>query len=265
MTTVPPSFIQEALEFSRDLMADIDDLVRSRLDAHFAIRRKADGSLVTDIDLFVEREIRGRIGARWPHHSIEGEEDGVDARSGDYRWLIDPIDGTMSLRHGVPLFGTILALTLQGRSIVGVINLPGLCRCYSAGGGLGTYLNGRRLQTGDVAREAIADEIIAVGDYRQFERAGRSAGFETLMKTHPWVRTYADCFGHCLAVEGAVAAMIDPALNPWDFGATDVLIEEAGGRFERRPSSHSGRFDIVCGKPTAVAWILEHDPQILSS
>jgi len=201
MTEISRNVIQKAFEFSVDLMTEMGEFVRARSDGGFAIHRKADGSLVTEVDLLVEREIRDRIRTRWPDHSIEGEEDGLESRSSEYRWLVDPIDGTMSFRHGVPLLGTILALIWRNRSAVGVINLPGLRRCYSAGRGLGTHLNGRRLQLSDVAADEISGELMAVGDRQQFERAGLAGCFDALMSAHSWVRTYTDCFGTRIGIK----------------------------------------------------------------
>jgi fructose-1,6-bisphosphatase/inositol monophosphatase family enzyme len=260
MGDISPSMIREALEFAETLVTDAGELIRARSDGAFQINRKRDGSLVTEIDLLVEREIRDRIKSRWPDHSVEGEEEGLEAASSEYRWLIDPIDGTMSLAHGVPLFGTIVALQWKGESVVGVINLPILRRCYSAGRGVGARRNGKTFQLSNVGNAGIDGEIIALGDRQQFERAGLAATFDAIMESHRWVRTYTDCFGHCLAAEGAVGAMFDPGVHPWDFAATQVLVREAGGRFEMRAQNEPGQFIVIFGKPAVVQWILDQIP-----
>lgn len=256
MSDLSQSTVEEALQFSIHLLSEMGELIRTRREQGFSVHTKTGGSIVTDVDLAVEREARRRIRNRWPGHLIEGEEEGRDSGASDFRWLVDPIDGTQSFRHGVPLYGTILALTWKERPIVGVINLPGLRQCYWAGQGLGAYRDGERIHIADVGSEEVMDQIVAMGDRQQFERAGLSSGFDAILKRHRWARTYTDCFGHCLAVEGAVGAMVDPAVHPWDVAATEVLIGEAGGVFERLSASVPGRLNVVFGKPTVVEWVL---------
>lgn len=228
--------------------------IRERVRTEFRVETKEDASFVTEIDLEVERRIRDGILSRWPGHSVIGEEHGSRDGASDYRWTIDPIDGTMSLRSGVPLFGTIVALHRGTEPLVGIIQLPALERCYWAGRNLGTQCNGRLLHLRDT--ESTGSEIIALGDRAQFVRTGLEDVFDELMKRHKWARTYTDAFGHAMAIEGAVGAMIDVDLKVWDVGATQLLITEAGGRFERL-EGQPDRWNVVFGKPHAVNWILE--------
>lgn len=228
--------------------------IRERTTSSFTIDRKPDDSFVTEIDLEVERRLRKAITSRWPEHSVLGEEDGSTTGSSELRWIIDPIDGTMSLRCGIPLYGTILALYHIDEPLVGVIQLPALGRCYWAGRGLGTFCNGRQLQIRDTTDPL--SEIIAVGDRSQFMRAGLADSFDHLMRKHPWARTYADCFGHTLAIEGAAGAMLDVDIKEWDISATQLLVTEAGGQFERLPGQREDRWNVVFGKPAAVDWVM---------
>ena len=224
-------------------------------------RLKADGTFVTDVDLQVEDLVRSRLGAQFPEHGILGEERAETAGASGYLWVVDPIDGTHSLKHRIPLFGTILALRRNGRSILGVIDLPMLDRTYVGLEGLGAYRNGERVRSTDVPEpEAVEREVIATGERRQFVAAGKVDAFDRLMRAHGSVRTYCDCFGHALAIEGSVGAMVDYNLRLWDVAATEVLIREAGGVIEhvaRRGSSSPGEemHDVVFGKPGVVAWV----------
>lgn len=228
--------------------------IRERAGSSFRIDRKPDDSFVTEIDLEVETRIRTAILARWPDHAVLGEEDGATPGPSEYRWIIDPIDGTMSLRCGVPLYGTIVALYRLDEPLVGVIQLPALGRCYWAGLGLGAFLNGVRLELSDTTD--VSSEIVAIGDRSQFAAAGMATVFDSLVRAHPWIRTYTDCFGHALAVEGAAGAMLDVDLKEWDVAATKLLVTEAGGRFERLPPRQDDRWDVVFGKPGVVEWIM---------
>ena len=223
-------------------------IVRAALDRGFAHRRKADRTFVTDVDLAVEDRVRERLAAAFPDHAVIGEERAERASASELTWLVDPIDGTLSLLHGVPLYGTILGLRHRGLPVVGVIDLPGLDRRYHAAAGSGAFRNGLRLRLAEP--EDVADEIVAIGDRRQFEVVGRLDVFERILAAHPVVRTYTDCFGHALAIEGAVGAMVDFGLRAWDLAATEILITEAGGRYVE--TRRGDTFDVVFGKPAVV-------------
>jgi fructose-1,6-bisphosphatase/inositol monophosphatase family enzyme len=98
-----------------------------------------------------------------------------------------------------------------------------------------------------------------VADRWRFVLCGRGRAFDDLMRTHPHVRGYTDCLAHTLAAEGKIGAALDYGLRMWDLAATQVLIEEAGGRFV---CAYQGRhrgvplFGIICGKPRVVRWLL---------
>ncbi len=235
------------------IVDETGDWIRERTRSSFTVNRKADDSFVTEIDLEVERRIRQAITDRWPDHAVLGEEDGITAGAGEFRWIIDPIDGTMSLRSGIPLYGTIVSLYHRDAPLIGIIQLPALNRCYWAGAGIGTFCNGEQLRITD-SPDPLA-EVIAVGDRSQFVRADLERELDLLMTSHPWVRTYPDCFGHALAAEGSAGAMFDVDLKEWDVSATRLLIEEAGGRFERLKSKRPDRWNVVFGKPAVVDWI----------
>jgi fructose-1,6-bisphosphatase/inositol monophosphatase family enzyme len=242
-------FVALALDLARHTRRIVLDRVRGG----FAHRRKADSTFVTEIDLAVEDHVRERLARELPEHGIRGEERDDRAAASDFEWIVDPIDGTLSLRHGVPLYGTLLALRHRGRTVVGVIDLPALGRTYHAARGLGAFRDGIRLHL--APPESVDDEIVAVGDRLQFDRAGKLDVFDRLLASHSVVRTYADCFGHALAIDGSVGAMVDFGLRVWDVAATEVLVTEAGGAFvevDRRGEFH----DVVFGKPGVVEKIL---------
>jgi fructose-1,6-bisphosphatase/inositol monophosphatase family enzyme len=253
---------EELLAGARSAVAAASELVRRQMAAGFATWKKADQSFVTEVDLAVERLLREDLTRRFPGHNILGEElDRVDEGS-EFQWIIDPIDGTLSFARGIPLFGTILGLHYQGQPLLGVIDHPALDLTYSAARGLGAWRNDRRLRLEDLPADAsVADEPIAAGDRIQFARSRLEAIFDRLVTGHPRVRTYADCFGHTLAVQGSVGAMVDFGLRIWDISATQVLVEEAGGVFhavERADAADGERYyHMVCGKPRVVDWVLQ--------
>jgi histidinol-phosphatase len=233
-------------------------VVRHHMQTGFAKRLKEDASYVTDADLAAERALRALIGRRFPDHGIVGEEFPPVNAGASLQWILDPIDGTLSFTHGIPFFGTIIAVHHEGIPVVGVIDHPALGTCYSAAVGLGAWCNGRRLRVRDVARAARSREVISASDRPRFVACRRGQAFDRLMRTHPQVRGYADCIGHTLAAEGKIGATVDFGLRLWDIAATQVLIEEAGGRFACVHRSRDARGDlygIIAGKPSLVRWL----------
>ena len=230
-------------------------IVRRRVARGFRSRLKADASFVTDVDLAVERALRRAIARAFPAHGILGEEFPRTRREAPFQWILDPIDGTTSLTHGIPFYGTIIALHHNGTPLVGVIDLPALGRRYSAGTGLGAWCDGRRLRVRDVADRAIGKEVVSAGDRDRFVQCRAGAAFDRLMRTHATVRGYVDCIAHCFAAEGVVGAVVDYGVKLWDIAATQVLVEEAGGRYVLAYQSRTrdpAVYGIICGKPSVV-------------
>lgn len=254
--------LRDMLSDALGIVEETRGLIRDALDKGFTHRSKADGTFVTDADIAVEKRVRTLLAAHYPAHRVIGEELPETGGGNVLAWVIDPIDGTKSFRHGVPLYGTLLALLHGDDPILGIIDLPGLDKTYSAAKGLGARCNGRVVALEDLSGdEALAQEIIGVGDRQQFVNAGRPSVFDTLMRAHPGVRTYTDCFGHALALDGCVGAMVDFDLRLWDTMASKVLMQEAGGRYvccERAGNdARDRRFDVILGKPRVVDWILD--------
>ena len=220
---------------------------------------KGDGSPVTLADQAAEKVIREVLQQGSPDIDILGEEEGSLDRGRRYRWVIDPIDGTISFSRGVPLFGTLLALEdrEEDRPILGLINLPALGETYHGGPGLGAWCGDVELRVAATSSEvantpAHAAPLIAAGDPLWFDQAGIGDDYATLLKNHRLLRGYTDCFGHAMALRGGVGAVVDPGLSPWDFAASRALIEAAGGSFWSRPSTLAGSTDVILGRPDLV-------------
>ena len=263
--------LRDGLAKAREILAETRALIVDAFAKEFEYRRKADQTWVTEIDLAVERLMRTRLAEQFPQHGIIGEEFADQNRMAEFTWVVDPIDGTASLRHRVPLFGTILALRQGERPLLGLIDLPMLGRLYSGGSGLGVWCNDRALHIPDASSDfpeaasstsdsSASSEMISIGGRGAFVSAGAPQVFDDLMRRHRPARTYTDCFGHSLALEGSVGAMVDFDLRFWDIAATQALIPEAGGKFvcwrQRGANAVEARFDIIFGKPRVVDWIL---------
>ena len=216
------------------------------------VETKADGSPVTEADREAERAIREVLREGDPGTPILGEEMGEEAGEthGGGSWVVDPIDGTIAFSRGIPLFGSLIArLDEEGRSVLGLIDLPTLGERYVGWKGGGCFRNGepvRVSQANDLQRS-----LVAHGDAFCFERVGEKPAFERMARELPFLRGYTDAFGHAQVLHGGVDAMIDLDLNPWDAAATQILVPEAGG--ECRTSVYpGGRIGLVFGAPALV-------------
>ncbi len=198
------------------------------------VERKADRSPVTIADRESERVMRGMLADRFPDDGVLGEEAGEEAGSSDRRWILDPIDGTRSFIHGVPLYGVMVGLEVAGEAVVGVLHFPALTETVAAARGLGCTWNGEPCRVSDRADLETAlvvtsgdagpdDGTAGIGDRVVAMRrlAGRVGTF----------RTWGDCYGYALVATGRAEAMLDPVLNLWDAAAARPVIEEAGGLF----------------------------------
>jgi fructose-1,6-bisphosphatase/inositol monophosphatase family enzyme len=241
--------------------AEARRVILRRMDSGFRKRLKADASYVTDADLEAERVLRRAIARHFPEHGVIGEEFPAVNPGAPFQWILDPIDGTLSFTHGIPFFGTIIALHHCGRPLVGVIDHPALDLCYSAGLGLGTRRNGTRVRIRDLAPgESLEREVISAGDRSRFVQCRSAGAFDHLLRIHHNVRGYTDCLGHTLAAEGKVGATVDYGLKIWDLAATRLLIEEAGGKYVctyESPQQGQPIYGIIFGKPRVVNWLLE--------
>lgn len=219
------------------------------------LEQKPDGSPVTFADKEAEAVIRAHLlsAACAGPFDILGEEEGQTGAGTRLRWTVDPIDGTRSFVRGIPLCGSMIGLEdlVEGRALLGVIHLPMLGLTYAGGPGLGATRNGEPLHL--PASVALEDAIIAVGDLAAFAEARCEGDLRRLMALHGYVRGYTDCFGHGLVIQGALGAMMDPALNPWDIRPTQALVEAAAGTAVVRLSRAPGKFDALFGNRALVA------------
>ena len=189
------------------------------------VETKGDGSPVTAADRAAERIVREEVASRFPGDAIVGEEeDDTDGTSGR-TWYVDPIDGTKSFVHGVPLYSTLLAVDDEHGPAVGVIHLPALGETVWAGRGLGCWHDGRPARVNDRTELEGAYVMTSGIDYWPADLFAR-------MLTVPVVlRTWGDGYGYALVATGRAEAMIDPTVNPYDIAPMRVILAEAGGRF----------------------------------
>ena len=129
--------LDEYLAFALQVALDAGRVALEHYQTGVAVELKADASPVTRADRGAEQLIRQAIAARYPDHAVVGEEYGADGRRSSFRWIVDPIDGTKSFIRGVPLFGVLIALEIDGQAEVGVCHMPAVGETVAAATGLG--------------------------------------------------------------------------------------------------------------------------------
>jgi histidinol-phosphatase len=205
---------------------------------------KADDSPVTVADREAEQLLRKQIAAAFPHDGILGEEFGEQPGTSGYRWILDPIDGTKSFIHGVPLYGTLIGVEREGRSVVGVIHIPALGEtAYAAVGGGAWYVRGNSPpRHAQVSNKKLSDGLFLTSEVKNFHKIGRADAYEKLQQSARLTRSWGDAYGYLLLVVGRAEAMVDPMMHVWDNAALQPVVEEAGGTFsdwQGVPTIHS--------------------------
>jgi histidinol-phosphatase len=191
---------------------------------------KADRSPVTKADRQAEELIRGRIEKRFPGQAIVGEEFGGSENSGaSHRWFIDPIDGTKSFLRGIPLFGVLIGLEIEGRVVAGAAYYPALDEMLAAADGEGCWWNGRRAHVSAVPD--LSSAWVTFTDPGSFAKAGRSTAWERIMNAAYVRGGWSDAYGYLLVATGRAEVMMDPEMNVWDCGPFPPIFREAGGYF----------------------------------
>ncbi len=209
-------------------------------DHELSVRRKDDGSPVTDADKTAESFLREALSNRFPDDTVIGEEFPEEQGTSGRTWVIDPIDGTRSFVRGVPLYTTLLAMIDPHGPAIGVAAVPPLDEAVWAGRGLGCFHNGRRCQVSPQT-ELSRSYLCASG----FEWWPEGA-FDRVRTSGARMRTWGDGYGYVLVATGRTEAMIDPGLNLWDIAPMLVIIPEAGGQITQwNGSTSAGAGDWV--------------------
>ena len=206
---------------------------------HFTQRRfkvdtKQDGTPVTIADREAEQLLRGAISDAFPDDGILGEEFPESRGRSGYRWVIDPIDGTKSFIHGVPLWGTLVAVERGNRSVAGVIHMPALGETVYAAAGEGAWhIQGDQPPTpARVSKvDSLEESVLCITSPGYAVRSGRADLLIRLSERFGTLRGWSDCYGHILAATGRVEAVVEPVVAPWDVAASIIIMQEAGGRY----------------------------------
>ena len=221
--------LEPLLEFAVELAREAGEITLNYFRRGTRAELKSDGSFVTAADREAERHVRARISERFPADAVQGEEWGESEGTSGRRWIVDPIDGTYSFVHGVPLYGVLIGMESEGEPVVGVVGLPALGEVVSAARGLGCWWNGARARVSSTA--TLEESLLLATDFGACARYGFGRAAEELQRRAQQRRTWGDCYGHVLVATGRADVMLDPVMNVWDCAALLPVIEEAGGTF----------------------------------
>lgn len=196
------------------------------------VEYKGDKSPVTIADKKAEEVMREFFSREMPGCGLIGEEHGIANMDSDYVWIMDPIDGTKSFIHKVPLFGTLLALYHKGEPLLGLIDMSALGPQGSrlhAFKDEGCYLDGQRCFVSKV--EQMSEACVLSGTVNSFESLGRAEQFYDLRHQSRLYRGWGDAFGYYQVACGRAEIMVDPVVSLWDVAPMPVIFKEAGGQF----------------------------------
>lgn len=131
--------------------------------------------------------------------------------------------------RGVPLYGVLIGIEIDGESAVGVSHFPPLRETVAAGRGLGCTRNGDPCRVSAIDR--LEEAVVCTTDVERLLARPEGAGWRTLQQTAAFSRTWGDCYGHALVATGRIEAQVDPVMAPWDAGPFLTIVTEAGGVF----------------------------------
>jgi histidinol-phosphatase len=223
-----PAELMALERFAEYITLEASKIILDAYRGDLQVETKADHSPVTIADRKAEERLRYLIEKEFPTYGIIGEEFGETRPDAEYRWILDPIDGTRPFLAGVPQYTVLVALEHQKDSLLGVIHNPGLQRTLIASRGNGARLDGTPVHVSQVSDLSQASVLCS--------------SYSGLMKAHPGKCTkilqtcrfapgWGDGFGYLLVAQGKCDAMLDWGWNVWDAAPIKVCIEEAGGRF----------------------------------
>jgi inositol-phosphate phosphatase/L-galactose 1-phosphate phosphatase/histidinol-phosphatase len=223
----------EIINFANEL-ADISaEIARKYFRKFNGETAKEDDSPVTKADCEIEKIIRQKIIKKFPTHGIIGEEFGNFQTDADFVWILDPIDGTSSFIVGRPIFGTLIALTFRGQSILGIMNQPITLERWIGIENQGTWLNGKKISTRNC--KELSDAVICSsspfyfqdGDEEILKRISAAAKYQKI----GGIIYGGDCYSYACLAAGFVDVVIDPGLKVYDYAALLPIIKNAGGVF----------------------------------
>ena len=217
-------------EFAIEIAHEAGALLKDRFGRRHQVHHKGAIDLVTEADRLSEDILKSRIHGAYPDHGILAEEsDELETRS-EYRWILDPLDGTTNYAHGFPVFCVSIALEVKGVVVLGVVFNPMMNETFTAQRGEGAFLNGGRLSVSKTA--SVSESLFATGfPYDIRETRDNNLSYFAAMATR--AQAIRRCGSAALDLAYTAAGRFDGfwelRLKPWDTAAAALMVREAGG------------------------------------
>lgn len=218
--------MKELKEFSKLLAEESGKIIKNYFRSEINIESKHDESPVTIADKKAEEKMREMIMKNFPEYGILGEEFGEHNPDAEYKWILDPIDGTKSFIHGTVTFGTLIGLLKNDEPLLGVINQP-IMNDFLIGDNNSAELNGKSVKVNDTSE--IFDASLMTTDQNYIKQYHDIQKFLKLTEQVKLYRMWGDCYGYMLLAMGYADIMIDPIMHIWDTAALVPVVRGAGG------------------------------------
>lgn len=227
----------EIVPAASQIAREAGDLLMRYFVQRVKIEYKGDVDLVTEADRNSEALILERIRQQWPKHNVLGEEGARIESGSDYRWYVDPLDGTTNFAHGYPVFCVSLALVYKGERLAGVVYDPTRNQLFAAEQGRGAFMNGEPIHVS--ATRNLAESLVATGfpSHKRHKNPNIYFYHQITLRTHGVRRAGSAALDLCCVAAGQFDGFWEFNLNPWDTAAGVLIVEEAGGRVTRFDSS----------------------------
>lgn len=216
-------------------LADIADAISlARFTAQdLRVETKPDSTPVTDADRSVEKAIKDLLAQKAPGDAIIGEEFG-NSGNAERTWIIDPIDGTANFMRGVPVWATLIALSVNGKPVVGVVSAPALGKRWWAAPDVGAYsreIDGSERRLGVSAISDLEHASLSYNSLQMWDRAGKLEQLIDLSRKIWRTRAFGDFWSYMLLAEGSLDIVAEHDLKIYDIAALVPIVEQAGGKF----------------------------------
>jgi myo-inositol-1(or 4)-monophosphatase len=217
------------LPFMQELAREAGALLLSYF-GKVAVEYKGEVDLITEADRSAEKLVVGRIRKQWPSHDLIGEEGSRVETGSDFRWYVDPLDGTTNFAHGYPVFCVSIALEHKGERIAGVLYDPCRDELFAAEKGSGARLNGKPIHVSKV--QHLAESLVATGfpSHKRHKNPNIHFYHQITLRSHGVRRAGSAALDLCCVACGRYDGFWEFNLNPWDTAAGVLLVEEAGGK-----------------------------------
>ncbi len=220
------TYLETAIEIAREAGA----LLLGYFERRVTFELKGDYDLVTEADRASEKLVVERLRSHFPSHGIVAEEGGGHESASEFRWYVDPLDGTTNFAHSYPAFNITLALEQAGEMIAGVVFDPFRNELFEAERGGGAYLNRKRIRVSNTNR--LEDSLVSTGFPSRRRHLNVNIHFyhQLAMGTHGVRRSGSAAIDLAYVACGRLDGFWEFGLNPWDLAAGRLLVAEAGGR-----------------------------------